>query len=205
MEHRFAAFKLPPGRHSLSREHVAESQRWRLLDAAVELLAEGGYCRLTSQKVARRAAVSSQAFYVHFRNIEDCVVAAVEIGAKSMELGIRQGCTENAADPSGQIAGATAEALALLAREPFLRHLFSIETRCAAPRTGRPLAGFVAALATRLQQLLELPDGQASIRCHLLVQAAVVTVSDAPASELSPPSQLADQLTALIGVGAECD
>lgn len=200
MEYSFASFKLPPGRHGLSREYVNESHRWRLLAAAVELLAEGGYRCLTSHKIARRAAVSSQTFYVHFRNVEECLVDAVEVGAKNLELSVDQGC-KSTVDPSGKIAGATGEALALLAREPFLRRLFSLETRSSAPMTGRTCSNLVTSLATRLQRLLQLPDSQASIRSQLLVHAAVATVSEASESELCPHSELADQLTTLIAIG----
>jgi AcrR family transcriptional regulator len=204
MEHSFASFKLPRGRHGLSREHVSESQRWRLLGAAAELLAEGGYHSLTSHKVARRAAVSSQAFYVHFPNIEDCLVAVVEVGAKNLELAVEQGCDKNTAQPPEPIAGAIRETLALLAREPFLQCLFSLETRSAAPMMWRTGSRLIASLATRLLRVLELPDGQASIRCHLLVHAAVVTASEASAAELNSGPRLADQLTTLIAIGAEC-
>lgn len=201
MEYSFASFKLPPGRHGLSREYVNESHRWRLLAAAVELLAEGGYRCLTSHKIARRAAVSSQTFYVHFRNVEECLVAAVEVGADNLEFSVDKGC-KNAVDPSGKIAAATAEALVLLAREPFLRRLFSLETRSSAPMAGRTCSNLVTSLAIRLQRLLQLPDSQALIRSQLVVHAAVVTVSGASASELSPHSELADQLRTLIAVGA---
>jgi AcrR family transcriptional regulator len=202
MEHSFASFKLPPGRHGLSREHVSESQRWRLLAAAVELLAEGGYRSLTSHKVARRAAVSSQAFYAHFRDIEDCLVAVAEVGAKNLELAVDQGCDKNTAQLPEPIAGAIGETLALLAREPFLQRLFSLETRSAAPMMWRAGSRLIASLATRLLRVLEFPDGQASIRCHLLVHAAVVTASEASAAELSPGSELADQLAKLVAIGA---
>jgi hypothetical protein len=39
----FAAYRLPSGRHHIPPELVAENQRWRLLGAAAEVLAERGY------------------------------------------------------------------------------------------------------------------------------------------------------------------
>ena len=51
----FRDHRLPPGRHGLSREEVVESQRWRLLGAVAEELAESGHVRTTSTRVARRA------------------------------------------------------------------------------------------------------------------------------------------------------
>lgn len=198
MEYSFASFKLPPGRHGLSREHVAESQRWRLLAATVELLAEGGYRSLTSSKIARRAAVSSRAFYGHFQNVEECLTAAAEAGAESLELAVHTGCRNSTADPPGQIAGATGEALAVLAGEPCLGRLFSLETRSAAPLMGRTFSRLVALLAPRLQRLLEHQGAQASIRANLLVEAALVMVAETSASELNPPSTLVGELATLI-------
>jgi AcrR family transcriptional regulator len=200
MESSFTSFKLPPGRHGLSREHVAESQRWRLLAAAVELLADGEYRSLTSSKIARRAAVSSRAFYDHFQNVEECLAAAAEAGAESLELAVHLGCRNSTADPPGQIAGATGEALAVLAGEPCLRRLFSLETRCAAPMMGRTFSRLVALLTPRLQPLLGCQRAHASIRANLLVEAALVLVSEAAASELNPPSRLADELATLISL-----
>jgi AcrR family transcriptional regulator len=133
VERRFAPFKLPRGRHGLSRQHVAESQRWRLLGAAAELLAEDGYLNLTAHKVAYRAAVSSQTFYAHFENLDDCLTAAFEAGARSLE------------------SGTVVEALALTAREPLLAPLLSLEARAAVPAIAEAFAGLVESVAAGLR------------------------------------------------------
>src|SRR6187551_64047 len=72
----FAEFRLPPGRHGIPADEVAANQRWRLLGAAAEVLAEQGHVNTTSTQVSKHAGVSPATFYQHFDNISDCLVAA---------------------------------------------------------------------------------------------------------------------------------
>jgi hypothetical protein len=65
-----AVVALPHGRHRLSREEVAASQRQRLLAAVTALVAERGYANLTITEVARRARVAPNRFYEHFSGRE---------------------------------------------------------------------------------------------------------------------------------------
>jgi AcrR family transcriptional regulator len=69
---------LPPGRHKLAREFVVASQRDRLLDAIAEACAEKGYGALSVADVVARARVSKSVFYEHFRDKEDCFLAAYD-------------------------------------------------------------------------------------------------------------------------------
>ena len=84
----FSEFRLPPGRHGISPEDVAENQRWRLLGAAAEVLAESGYVQTTSTRVSKHAGVSPATFYQHFENIGECLLAAYET-AVGLRLGDR--------------------------------------------------------------------------------------------------------------------
>src|ERR687893_1487221 len=69
---------LPRGRHRLSRETVAESQRRRLLDAFVELVASHGYASTTVGGIAAKAGVSRTTFYELFDSKEDIFRAAYD-------------------------------------------------------------------------------------------------------------------------------
>jgi AcrR family transcriptional regulator len=71
-----ATTALPKGPHGLTREQVAESQRTRLMAAMTAVLAERGYAAVTIGELARRASVSRGAFYEHFADKEDCLLAA---------------------------------------------------------------------------------------------------------------------------------
>jgi AcrR family transcriptional regulator len=70
--------QLPRGRHGLSREVVAESQRSRILEAMVEVCAERGYSDTRVADVIAYAGVSRKTFYELFTDKEDCFLAAYD-------------------------------------------------------------------------------------------------------------------------------
>lgn len=71
--------RLPPGRHGLPREFVAENQRERLLNGVVEAVAEHGYNATTIGAITEAAKISRRTFYEHFRDKEGCFLAAYEM------------------------------------------------------------------------------------------------------------------------------
>jgi len=68
--------RLPPGRHGLPREAVAENQRERLLNGVVEAVAERGYNATTITGIVKAAKISRRTFYEHFEGKQDCFLAA---------------------------------------------------------------------------------------------------------------------------------
>jgi AcrR family transcriptional regulator len=68
--------QLPAGRHGLSPEFVAESQRARLIDAMARAVAEKGYLKTSVADVLALAGVSRRTFYEQFDDKEECFVAA---------------------------------------------------------------------------------------------------------------------------------
>jgi AcrR family transcriptional regulator len=175
---RFAVYKLPPGRHGLSRQRVAESQRWRLLGAAAELLAESGYRGLTTHRIAARAAVSFHTFYVHFGGLNDCLRAAFETAAKVV-------------GESGGVAGA----VELLAGDPSLAAVFGLETRAAVPEVAAVFAGFAGSFAPELRE-------------QLVLGAALALISDRARADGAVRGDSAGQVAALVGLinsGPACE
>jgi AcrR family transcriptional regulator len=71
--------RLPPGRHGLSRELVAENQRERLLNGVVEAVAEHGYNATTIGAITEAAQISRRTFYEYFKDKEGCFLAAYEM------------------------------------------------------------------------------------------------------------------------------
>ena len=69
---------LPRGRHSLSREEVAGSQRERLQRAMAEVMAEKGYALTSVADVLRRARVSRETFYELYSSKEDCFMSVFD-------------------------------------------------------------------------------------------------------------------------------
>lgn len=74
-----AGDRLPPGRHGLPRNFVAENQRERLLNGVVEAVAERGYNATTISRITAAAKISRRTFYEHFEGKEDCFLAAFEM------------------------------------------------------------------------------------------------------------------------------
>lgn len=71
--------RLPPGRHGLPRELVAENQRERLLNGVVEAVAEQGYNATTIGAITTAAQISRRTFYEYFKDKEGCFLAAYEM------------------------------------------------------------------------------------------------------------------------------
>jgi AcrR family transcriptional regulator len=71
--------RLPPGRHGLPRELVAENQRERLLNGVVEAVAEHGYNATTIGAITEAAQISRRTFYEYFKDKEGCFLAAYEM------------------------------------------------------------------------------------------------------------------------------
>jgi AcrR family transcriptional regulator len=67
---------VPTGRRTQAERRAASRQR--LLDAAVECLAELGYARTTLPEVLRRAGLSNGAMWRHFPSKVDLLVAATQ-------------------------------------------------------------------------------------------------------------------------------
>jgi AcrR family transcriptional regulator len=72
----FGKRRLPPGRHGLPREFVAENQRERLLNGVVDAVAEHGYNQTTIGAIAEAAKISRRTFYEYFEDKEACFLAA---------------------------------------------------------------------------------------------------------------------------------
>jgi AcrR family transcriptional regulator len=73
-----AAVALPRGPQALPRADVLAAQRERLMAAMTELIAAGGYGRVTIGALASRAKVSRTAFYDCFASKEACAFAAYD-------------------------------------------------------------------------------------------------------------------------------
>lgn len=70
--------KMPPGRHLVPRDFVAQNQRERMLLATAELVAERGYQKTTIELIAKTARVALTTFYEQFSSKEECFLAAFD-------------------------------------------------------------------------------------------------------------------------------
>src|SRR5262249_34919333 len=68
--------KLQPGRR-LPADEVARNQRERLFAALVAVVAEKGYEATRVEDLLELSGVSRSAFYAHFKDKEECLLAAL--------------------------------------------------------------------------------------------------------------------------------
>jgi AcrR family transcriptional regulator len=153
--------RLPSGRHGLTREAVVASQRGRLVDAMVQVVAEKGYPATTVADVVERAGVSRRTFYEQFPDKEACFLAAYDFGL-AVVLGRIREAVEGVPErlppplsgghrpPPGPGAGwrdqarAGVEAfLALLASEPAFARSLQLEILTAGPAALERRAGML--------------------------------------------------------------
>jgi AcrR family transcriptional regulator len=145
----YGEYRLPHGRHGLTREEVAASQRWRLIGAASELLAEGRLAGLTSRAIAARARVSRYTFYEHFADVDDLLAESFALAARLLVEAVAGAC-EAGEGPAGHGAAAVGAALSLGAEEAGLVSLMRTELTVAIPG----LAAQRDQLVGRLEALL---------------------------------------------------
>jgi AcrR family transcriptional regulator len=70
--------RLPPGRHGLSREFVAQNQRDRLAAGIIAAVTEHGYHETTISQISAAAGVSRRTFYSYFSSKEECFLATYD-------------------------------------------------------------------------------------------------------------------------------
>jgi AcrR family transcriptional regulator len=124
---------LPRGPHNLTRDDVLASQRQRMTRAMAAAVAGKGYPSTTVGDVVAGAGVSRKTFYEHFRDKEECFLAAFETGVEALLAAIV------AAEPAGPgweeaLRARVRAYLATLASRPEFARTFLIEVFAAGPR-----------------------------------------------------------------------
>jgi AcrR family transcriptional regulator len=199
----FSEFRLPPGRHGISPEEVAENQRWRLVGAAAEVLADHGHVNTTSTRVSKHAGVSPATFYQHFENVGDCLLASYRAAVDCVWEIVSDACGEEQIEWLQRLGVAVASTLRFLAVEPAIAHLLGAE----APAGERAIAGARRESIERLAELLatgrtlrpehagELPPGTER---HLVSGAVAIYSERVAAGEVERLPELAPELTKML-------
>jgi AcrR family transcriptional regulator len=128
-----AAPRLRSGRNGLTRPRVTEIQRGRMLSAAVEVVEELGYSRMTVAQVIDRAGVSRKTFYDFFADREDCFLAAFDQAITQARI---RAIERYELEPGWReaIRSALATVLLFIDEEPALARLFIVEALGAGER-----------------------------------------------------------------------
>lgn len=127
--------RLPRGRHALAPDDVLRDQRERLLAAVPAVAAEHGYEAMSVADIVRAAAVSRNAFYKNFRDKQDCVATAHELGHERLFDLLSSSCYAGATIEE-RVRAAIEAALDILADEPALARFLFVE----APSGGDDIA-----------------------------------------------------------------
>lgn len=173
--------KLPPGRHGLSREQVAESQRERMMRGMAEAAVDLGYANVTVADVLKRAGVSRETFYEHFANKEACFLAGYDAVVEKLLEELQEAFSEEAGtaspEPIDQFGRFLARYLEVVQQEPALARAALIESYAAGP----------AALARRnegqtvgiemMASLLEAQDERRRFACEAVFAATIGIVT----------------------------
>jgi AcrR family transcriptional regulator len=126
----------PRGRHRLPPEVVARSQRERLLEAAIRVVAEKGYAATTVTDLTREAGVSRTTFYEHFEDKGDCFLAAYDSAVDVLVRRVAAAYEAEERWPERARAGLEA-LLEALAEEPDLARLALVDIGSAGPAAQR--------------------------------------------------------------------
>ena len=154
-----AAARLPRGRHPLTQQAVAASQRVRLLDAVALVVARRGYGAATVADVIALAGVSRRTFYEQFTDLEACFLAAYEDGMRSLFDAIRRALAELPVAPlEPRIRRAVEAYLAALASRPEAAWAFTIEVMGAGRSALDRRAWVMAQWVARWRALLTLHE-----------------------------------------------
>jgi AcrR family transcriptional regulator len=199
----FRDHRLPPGRHGLSRQEVRESQRWRLLGAVAEELAESGHVRTTSTRVAKRAGVSPATFYNHYENVGTCLLAAHEAAGDWVFETLSLSCDEPQIPWLRRLGDGIARTLRFLAAEPALANLLGAEAPAgelaiatAREREIERLAGLLASgRELRPAKAAKLPPGTER---HLVLAAFALLADRVSAGQIDQLPGLAPELTDML-------
>jgi AcrR family transcriptional regulator len=176
----FAEYRLPPGRHGLPPEFVAENQRWRLLGACAEALSELGYAKLSTREISTRAGVSVNAFYEHFDDLSACVATAHQTAVDCLWEAIGGACDSRLDSPRVVVEAAIEAALAFAAFEPQLARLLDLEAVAAVETVASQQELLIGRLAGLLREHAAPSTGAAELSPVLgrqLIGASISLVS----------------------------
>jgi AcrR family transcriptional regulator len=125
--------RLPRGRHRLSREEVAATQRERLLRAMADVMAVKGYARTSVSDVLRAAHISRETFYEQFASKEDCFMSAFETANERLVAATAEAGPAAGADARRRLDRALRAYLDEIAADPAYARVFLIEVHAAGP------------------------------------------------------------------------
>jgi AcrR family transcriptional regulator len=144
---------LPQGRETSTGRggRTGELQRERILAAAAEAIAEGGYAAMSIVAVTTRARVSRGTFYALFSDCEDCFLAVFDEAAGRIAAAVGPAYERERCWRDGIRAGLSS-LLECIGDEPELGTLVFVEALGAGPRVLERRAQWLATLIDAVDQ-----------------------------------------------------
>jgi AcrR family transcriptional regulator len=183
---------LPAGRHGLSREQVAHSQRERLIAGLAEAVAEHGYADVTIGSITSAASVSRRTFYEHFDSKEECFLAAYDVVVEHLGDLMNRAIEPIADWPHKVVAGIRA-LLSFFEAEPDLARLCLVDSLTAGPAVAERFRSSVQAFVPLLRagrqerpKARELPDSTEETIIGSVGSTITRAIMSGKGSELQP-------------------
>lgn len=169
--------RLPKGRHSLTREQVAEAQRLRLAVAMADAMADSGYVGTPVASVLKRAGVSRETFYQLYDDKLACFLDALDLAGAVLASQLAT-ATGGPGPPLDRAERAVQRYLESIAEHPSFARLYVVEVHAAGPIAMQRRAELQAVAVDALAALLGARSASARFACQAYVAAvaALVTV-----------------------------
>lgn len=155
-------WKPPRGRHRLPPEVIARSQRERLLEATIRVVATKGYAAATIGDLTAEAGISRTTFYELFEDKESCFLAAYDDAVDSLVRRIVAAYESEEGWPRRARAG-LATLLEALAAEPDLARLALVDVGGAGPAAQRRFRAAVQRLTPLFEEGRDYAPGGRSL------------------------------------------
>jgi AcrR family transcriptional regulator len=165
----------PRGRHGLPPEVVARSQRDRLLEATMRIVAEKGYAATTVADLTKQAGISRTTFYELFADKEVCFLAAYDASVDALVRQISSAYEAEERWPDRARAG-LATLLEALAADPAQARLAFVDVAAAGPAAQRRFRAAVQRLTPFFDEGRDFAPGGRSLPANTSRMAAGAVV-----------------------------
>jgi AcrR family transcriptional regulator len=154
---------LSGGRHGLSPEQVAESQRERLLAATATVVAERGYADTPITEIAKTASVSNRVFYKNFDDKKEAFIAAFDAVADHLRELISAAIADAGEEWSAQVIAGLRTALEFFDSRPELARFCLVAPFTATPEIAAHMRMTIAGADAYLAQGRRLHAGESEL------------------------------------------
>lgn len=168
--------RLPKGRHSLSREQVADAQRLRLAVGLADAMVERGYVGTPVAEILKRARVSRETFYELYDDKLGCFLDALDLVGAVLVAQLAA-ATEQPGAPLERAERAVTTYLATIAEHPAFARLFLVEVHAAGAVAMRRRAELQATVVDALAGLLGARSKADRFACQVFVAAISALVA----------------------------